>query len=360
MNNTGNALRERGHLKAAKQFYEIGLQIHRLRLEAGATVTRKSDVVTSLGNLAITHDLDGDYATAAELLLEAEQISRELTEQHPQFRPLLAKTLSNLAFVYEGSGQDALALETSRRAIEVVEDGEPLLGALWLDKGEIGSSYERWLDHLVRRGEVEGAFRCLAAMREGRVRATVDNTGESVSTAVRTLASVQSRVERRISVLTAQNLTGSKLLLGALVTGGVGQLSLYHADDFRKSARELVREVLTIFDLNDPRDGKERRAALERLGRAAWEALPSEIQSVLAPDSESDIIISADPVWTAFPWEALRFGDGEDDWLGLRRTLGRWGPLTGEALEGLSPFTFGEGERKAGIVCPWNASSDPR
>ena len=54
-----------------------------------------------------------------------------------------------------------------------------------------------------------------------------------------------------------------------------------------------------------------------------WAKLPEPVASVLWNDGPRQVLISADPFWSAFPWELLRFGDGELDHVGLYKALPR-------------------------------------
>lgn len=67
------------------------------------------------------------------------------------------------------------------------------------------------------------------------------------------------------------------------------------------------------------------------------------------------MLVSDDPDRTSFPWEALRYGDGEEHWLGLRRPLARWAPLTASFLDRLDRRPFGQGAVSAAVLSPWDA-----
>ena len=68
-----------------------------------------------------------------------------------------------------------------------------------------------------------------------------------------------------------------------------------------------------------------------------------------------DVLISGDPYWAAFPWEALRFGAGDEDFLGWARPLARSAPLTGAAISRLTPTETAIGGYGVEVVCPWDA-----
>jgi CHAT domain-containing protein len=98
------------------------------------------------------------------------------------------------------------------------------------------------------------------------------------------------------------------------------------------------------------------------LARELWCALPKEIQSALIPEDNKAkfTIISGDPFWNAFPWELLRFADGEDDYLGLHQTLPRIGALQAKDLDvQLSLKQLGSGAGTIAILAPHDTGRVP-
>ncbi|MGD0473659.1 MAG: CHAT domain-containing protein [Candidatus Velthaea sp.] len=126
---------------------------------------------------------------------------------------------------------------------------------------------------------------------------------------------------------------------------------------FTAAAGALFEELESVFRESRP-SGTHWKARMAELGSAAWEALPQTVRDILHPHSNIDVLISGDSYWTAFPWEALRFGPGEDDYLGWSRPLTRWSALTAAGTSVLAATPSRGPERSVAIVCPWDA--DPR
>jgi hypothetical protein len=105
----------------------------------------------------------------------------------------------------------------------------------------------------------------------------------------------------------------------------------------------------------------ESRKILAELGSAAWARLPDFVRETLEPAAAYSVLISGDTYWNAFPWEALSFGDGLTDFLGLHRALVRWGPITAPALARLRPAIFGDDIALAAtVISPWNVVGETR
>ncbi len=98
------------------------------------------------------------------------------------------------------------------------------------------------------------------------------------------------------------------------------------------------------------------------LAREIWQSLPDTVQAVLSPvSSESrEILISGDRFWSAFPWELLRFGAGENDYLGLHKALPRCGSILAPALERqFAAKTLGSSDCLIAVVAPHTTGKTP-
>ena len=68
-------------------------------------------------------------------------------------------------------------------------------------------------------------------------------------------------------------------------------------------------------------------------------------------------MISGDPLWSAFPWELLRFGEGGEDYLGLHHALARLGAIQAKDLQSqLSLSELGQGTGKIAILAPYDTN----
>jgi hypothetical protein len=302
----------------------------------------------------------GHRDDARRLYEHALAIYRDLAQSEPHiYGPYVATTLNNLGNMLEAMGNDVAAFGVSREAVEAAEWHGTDARHLWLAKGMASAAYRRVLRRTVQAGDHDLILRCLAAMREGSVRALGEDSSESLASAAQALHELSGRIGRRVSILAVEPISENEVLLAVL--GGESDAAMdYHvATGLAPAAAALFAEIDSIFDKDDHRPAEVRNPLIETLAEEAWEALPQAVQAVLHPRYEADLLISAGPQWAAFPWEALRFGEGQDDWLGLHRTLARWGPLTAAGLARLGRRGFGNGAAlRAAVVCPLDAAPD--
>ena len=401
LNNLGNVLRAQLDLPAARQAFEEALDIRRQLAESDPQIYRP-DLAGTLYSLGVVLSYQRDFSAARRASEEAAAIYRQLAHSEPHiyrpavatmliglgnvlrdqrdfpaarqaleeaatiyrqlaqsephiYRPYVATALNNLGFVLEDLPDPAAALNASRQAVHEAENCGADPSHLWLVKGLASAAYHRLLAHLADQTDHDPTFRCLAALREGHVRALADSPKESLASAQQALQDLAPRLPRSPHILIAQSLTNSRLLLALLDDTG---LHCHRADDFAPITQQIFDEIATVFDKTDRRPAPARRAAIESLASAAFAALPEPVQTALHPDSPHDLLISADPGLTLFPWESLKYATAPDAFLGLHRHLARFSPLTAPALATLAPAPFGNSQLTAAILCPHNADPD--
>jgi CHAT domain-containing protein len=66
------------------------------------------------------------------------------------------------------------------------------------------------------------------------------------------------------------------------------------------------------------------------------------------------VLLCGDSDSLDLPWEAMRVGPNEDEWLGLQRHLARLPYLSEQIIASLRPEDCGAGSQSAAIVCPWD------
>ena len=104
-----------------------------------------------------------------------------------------------------------------------------------------------------------------------------------------------------------------------------------------EAARKLFDAVLSVF-------GPEQQTVDAAAAEAVVRALPETVRDALA-DPSATLLISGDPYWSTFPWEALHIGTGPDrQWLGLVQPLPRK-VLTAPAFDALLPDAASAGLR---------------
>ena len=357
LGNLGCALAEEGELERARGVLEEALSIYR-KLGAQLPQVQTADAAGTLNDLGNVLLEQRDLAQAREAFEEAAGIYRELVAKEPNVhRQHLAGALNNLGNVLEEVDEPERAWQLSLEAVEAAEAATTAEEDAHLAKGNAPNAYRRLAAHLADEGEPDRLFRCLAAIRERAVRALDDDPEHELRAAEQELKDAGHRADREAVIIVSQSTTRDGLLLWSLVPDRL-DLAPEFAPDFRGKAVQLFDDIQTIFHDDDKRDGPTRRDAIRKLGGEVWELLPDSIKSLLDPQADHDVLISGDPYWTMFPWEALCFGDGKDDFLGLHRPLTRWTPLTAPKLAGLTPDAFGGTERIASVICAHDTSPD--
>lgn len=263
--------------------------------------------------------------------------------------------LSKYASMMSDYGDAARALDIHKQAVLFVE--KPIEQPwVYLYKGSIPNSYRALLEECAKQGDTSKVFRCLAAMRESRISALLNESHDIlVDAACMNLRTAELSLNRRIRIVVAEMLSSEKLLLGVFQGGPNG------------FAFQVEQGLLLVADklfhmIQDAAYDRGHRCSLRRieaLGRQAWAALPAFVQNALAPEDDTDVLISGDSYWMAFPWEALRVcHEGAELWLGELRALSRWSPLSEGAMETLRPKAIGKGHRVGAVICPWDAIRD--
>jgi hypothetical protein len=358
LDHIGNRLIERNPA-AAREPLETALEMRR-KLAAAEPAIYGLSLADTLDTLARVQESLGDFPAAKKNYEEAVQIAGAFAAANPRLNnAALALILNNLAGLFNKLGQKEACAAATHKAVALVEGGESDPAFLWLSKAKAIGAYRQWLGVMVDSGNPDRVFRALAALREGQVRALDDSPANSLQEASQSLQQVSAQVGRPVCILAVQSLhrTGPRpfadLLLAVLDSRAAAPFRYGRAQAFADRAYELFTELQAVF--NESRNATDWQTTMAKLGAAAWNALPGPLQKLLHPSSQVDVLISGDPYWAAFPWEALRFGPGDDDYLGFARPLARWRPLTGAAFSRLAPPQTANGGAGAEVVCPWDA-----
>jgi tetratricopeptide (TPR) repeat protein len=360
LHNVGLAFLKQGDLKQASRYFTRAVKNYeRLCLKEPGVYC--AQLAGSLSNLGVVLEREGRLEHARSMWHRATEFLQPKARKEPcVYGADLSAALNNFAGLLAKLGDSHTAYKMARDAVELAEDCSKDPDVRWLTKGRAAGAYRQFASELAAQDDSRGVFRCLSAMREGRVQALGIAPGDSLDAAAEGLREAGDRVEQRIAFLIPQGLANSEMLLTFLAPGRSRAFCSFRSDGFSKLGSKLFNEILTVFDREDERTSNHRRKEVARLGAEAWATLPEPVQELLCPTSGYEVLISGDPYWAAFPWEALRIGDGEQDWLGLQRPLARWGPLTATSTQAITRDAFGSGDPTAAIVCPWNASTNPQ
>lgn len=250
------------------------------------------------------------YESARANYKEALDIYRKLGEIDPiKYQLDIAVSLNNLAFTLYCQKKYASAYNYCQDAIDVAEQMPIAFNHLHLAKVRVATAYILLMREAIERNEVIRAFSLAAAMRAGGV--CSNNLQEKDLQATQsTLARLGNQHGCQHRILVASRTNENELLLG-LILADFTQFYVIEGIDW---ASMFLGEGTVAY---------QRRRQL--LATSIWSALPRVVQSELRPrvSRPSVTMISGDSFFNAFPWELLRFGKGENDYLGLHSTLPR-------------------------------------
>ena len=294
---------------------------------------------------------------------EAITIRRKLAHDAPMaFAPLVAASLNNLAMVVMRLGDHDACLVTTAEAIAAAEHSEIPDYELHLSKSQAIGAYTYLLSRIAKgqiHRESDDVFRLLVSMRVGHSRTT--DCHHTLATTQQIMVDASERIGREIALIIAETTeidgggeTGAVLAL--LTADG---LQLWKCDTFHGHATELQRRLNDSFEVNVT-SSDAMKADVSAVGNAAWQSLPRLIREVLINQGNTDVLISGDSFYTAFPWELLNpSSDGPAEWLGRSSVLARWQDISPDGLRRLVPSTIGSQpngtiEKSAALVCPWD------
>ncbi len=296
------------------------------------------------------------FFEAREAFEEGQKMYDKMPElSRRNVRSHYVRLLSEYAGMLGELGDAACSLDTHRAAIREAERPAEFMDR-YLYKGRVRSSYQALIEHHARREDAAQAFRCLAALRDAGISALSKSSEEGMEAAGEALLEREKELGRKIHVVAAETLSGNNLLL-AVIRGGQTEASCFIVPDFAQLGIRLFNNIRTCIFGEKNRPGSDGDLnAIVALGRLAWKVLPQPVRNALLPQDNTDVLISGDSYWTAFPWEALRVDQqGKEEWLGHLQTLARWSPITAKGLSQLAPQSFGNGSRVAAVICPWDA-----
>jgi tetratricopeptide (TPR) repeat protein len=296
------------------------------------------------------------FSEARDVLEECLQMYRQMTGQaREHIRHVYPRLLNVYAEALAGLGDTIRSLEAHEAAVREAESPADAADR-FLYKGMVRSSYGALLERYVRGGDSARAFRCLAALRDKCVPVFSPADDGLFQASVEALRQRERELGRRVHIVVAETFGDGTALL-AIMHPGQSELECFPVSSFSQVAHRLLNTILdSVFRQEiTPRPDADYEE-IDRLGREAWTLLPQPVRDTLIPRDGVDVLISGDPFWAAFPWEALRLElHGEADWLGRHQPLARWSPITASGLSGLGGERFGRGAKVAAVICPWDA-----
>ncbi len=382
LNNLGAVLSDQRAFPEAREAYEEALEIRR-DLAAREPHTYKPDVAATLNNLGnVLNDLQA-FPEAREACEEALGVYRDLAAREPHiYKPYVALTLNNLGIALGEMTKAEEALRVHREAVEAAEAEGVDEGRRSLAKTNAVSSYRFLVEHSARQGDQHGLFGYLAARREPDYLATHPRVPGGLAEACQAVGKLSKAVGKEAEVLIVEPLSQSTLF--ALLTAedlqlelrpnavkegwhaGFGDLLAAYNDWFR--AGDLVAEInRRMRTATRDGDAEAERLLREKLlsarrgmvsaaqrirneAAAAFRSLPAFVQGAFQPHSGRYVLLSTTGGYDRFPFEVLRYGKGEGDYVGLGRTLTRIMGISAGALDILRPATAGDEQPTALVV----------
>ena len=336
LNNLGNLYRDTRAFDQARESYEVARDIYKKLAESGRP-TYEPDPARTLSNLGVLYHDTRAFDRAREAYEAARDIYTKLAESAPPtYGPDLARTLSNLGVLYRDTQASEQARETCETAVRLVEAHQTEgSDRRYLNKGQATAAYRFLLSEAIT--EPERAFALAAALRDGDARSSALGRADSQATQG-VLADLQKSTGRPHALLVPTLGASNDTLTLGLIT-----------------ARQMQWWTLSCQGWEALFLGEPPPASRLALARQIWESLPLALQKALSPTitEVSEILVSGDPFWSAFPWELLPFGDGEEDFLGLHRGLTRIGPILAPRLSAqLQERTLGGGNKQMAVIAP--------
>ncbi len=346
LNNLGNLYRDTREFAAARGAYEDARDIY-AKLAGADPQTYESALAGTLNNLGNLYTDTREFAAARAAYEEARDIYAKLAGADPQtYESDLAGTLNNLGILYRDTRAFAAARGVYEEAVMLAET-DRIVGRtpLHLSKGRVRSSYCFLLSEACQ--DDARAFSFLTAQRDGGARSTAI-TAVDLAATHSALAAMGKSGLRPYALLAPNDGADENTMTLGLVTAKDCQWFPVPTAGWE-----------ALFLAERSRGDQRRRRAL---AREIWQSLPDAVQAILSPgrSQSHEILISGDPFWSAFPWELLRFGDGEDDYLGLHKALARCGSVLAPALgRQFAAEALGSAHRRIAIVAPHTTGTTP-
>ncbi|MCU7841602.1 MAG: CHAT domain-containing protein [Candidatus Thiodiazotropha sp. (ex Troendleina suluensis)] len=346
LNNLGVVLRHNQDFMAAQMALDEALLIYQ-QLATNQKATYLPDVATVLTNLGtVLHD-NRDYPAARTAYEKGLNIRRQLAKDHSAaYLDEVAITLNNLGNLLQDMREFPAARIAYVEAVDLAETLHYSKNLQHLSKQLVTGAYQYLLKMAVSSCSVEKAFAYSVAMRDGQACSNKIGRNELQETIDwLTDQSEQSGIIHQLIV--ACNGPDNQLILGLIDQTDCNFVLL---DGEKWKALSPGYEVI---------HNHQKRYLL---AREIWKSLPDLFQDAFKPElnRKKVIAISADPFWNAFPWELLRFGEGDEDYVGLHHALPRIGAIQVRDLQSQFSITeLGQHGGQLAVIAPFDTGLYP-
>lgn len=318
----------------------------------------EADFAASLSMLGKILFEKNDFVLALKIYKEAEHHFSNVIASNPRRHTgKLASVISAMSAAQQAilrgynddGGDDFLTFD--QKAISIIESMNYEPEILWQQKGQIIASYSRLLTHSLKLGDLEGIWHCLLSMRTSEIKVSVSSPQTTLSYAIDALRAVSESAKKPVSLLIVQTIYTNDLFFAMLDPKGKEPFQAFRSRRFRQIANELLK---LISDMFTHKEGIEWNRFCD-IAAEAWAALPDPLKESLRSQDEQILLLSCDTNFSMFPFEALKFGSGKDDFLGFHKEISHWPELYPASWSRMRPTIAGNGQRSAALVCAWNA-----
>lgn len=341
-----HAYRPTGRLRVvAKHFLKSAQLLEYAALRDTTPRTWGGVLVTALCNCgAISHELN-DHAVAEQSFLSAMEWSSRLKAMSP-YSPIADEWLANggFALLCSDTGREQEALHFGEIALYLLAGVDHKSADRWTVAGLAWKLQVRMLELYFEVGRIEDALRVWAGLVAERVRTATD-ADRVFSNIKAELATLAERRCKRAVMLVAQ--LGTKGFYFAIIDANGERPSIARSADFAEAAVALWTLAVSKGDVDD----NEWLDCAER----CWASLPHEVRRHLHPDAECIVVLTGSDGFINFPWEAVRFGRGADEALGLSLELVRLPSLASDSATHWSTSSSLREQPECGVVSPWDS-----
>lgn len=358
LNNLGVLLTDMHKYHDAQSASEEALNIRRKLTKEDPSIYLPA-VATTLNNLGNLFRVTYKYDSAQAAYQEALTIYRELAETYPTtYLQGVIMILNNLGSIQEASNNLDLARRLYKEAISTAETARIDSDRLNLQKSAIPGAYQFLLADVVAGGHINSvkAFNLCVAMRDGQSAGW--NLGPATLQRTQNwLANYSEKTGVKHQILITNCGPSETLILGLV---DEKQCYFEHVIELNREWRTLTTLYTDIVNSNKNTIWQNINLKRQHCARKIWNSLSQHLQSALNSDTDTTTLISGDAYCSNFPWELLKFGDGEQDYLGLKYPLPRIGALQDEGLDSQLNFDhLGIRPGRVTILAPFDTGLMP-
>jgi tetratricopeptide (TPR) repeat protein len=347
LNHIGNLSRHIKDFPAARKAFEEALAIRR-ELVIKEPDIYKPDIAIILNNLSNLFEGSKDiqsFSARRIALEEARDIYLDLALKEPDvYRSNITGVLNNIGNLerdlLDSHAANEAYEEAIRRAEIIPDNSRPI----HLVKGPILDSYH-YLLHTKATNSID-AFSLSVAIRNRTTRS--HEIGKEVLDELQLLLKSKDKNSNTLSFLLLPTSAHNHWLTLGLISA---ENAVFYTID-ASNWNELIPQDMANAD----------NIKRQFLAHSIWEELPKEVQQALRPsiNVKKSIIIGGDPFWTAFPWELLCFGEGDEDYLGLHYALPRVGSILPRDIDAqLGVKAIGTGRGIVSVIAPHDTGLSP-